>query len=283
LDKSRKYYSIRTGKNPAGSKLTLELVLSLFRGIYHDFEERGYFQEAFGYYCVDADQVPGRVGNDIYTYFIFKLRKDNMWPIYDSCLEYSESDLFDVIELLYDHISKPISGWNHTYGNCGMHYNTFDKEPGQAEYLTKINDLINDYDNGYELSSTGEIVHIPLTGTEPLINDESLTYDPQNVDRTIQEAINCYKLSRSSTTDKHNAVNMLAGVLEFLRPKIKTLQISADENDLFIIANKFGIRHHDNNQKTDYDQETWLDWIFYYYLAAINAIIRLIKKGETSI
>lgn len=254
--------------------------MKLFFSIYRDFKERGYFQEAFGYYCVDADQVPGSIGNDISAYFLFKLRKDNIWPIDDKYLDYTESDLFDVIELLYDHVSKPMTGRNHTYGNCGMHYSTFDKEPGQAEYLARINELLNDYAVGYELSSSGEILHIPLTRTEPLINNKPLTYDPQNVDRVVQAAISCYRLSRSQTTDKFSAVNMLAGVLEFLRPKIKKLLVASDETDLFNIANNFGIRHHDGKQKTDYDEAIWLDWIFYYYLATINAIIRLIKKSE---
>jgi hypothetical protein len=52
--------------------------------------------------------------------------------------------------------------------------------------------------------------------------------------------------------------------------------------DLFNIANNFGIRHYNEKQKTNYDQEVWLDWIFYYYLATINTIIRLIKKRETT-
>lgn len=257
------------------------MIIKLFDHLYNDFEGRGYFQEAFGYYCVDALDVPGTVG-DINAYLMLKLRKDCLWPIDDKCSAYTESDLFDVIELLYDHVSKSISGFYHSYGDCGMHYDTFDKKPGQGEYRTRVNELLRDYNEGYELSPEGEIVHTALAGTEPLINDESPTYDPQNVDHIVQEAISCYKLSRSSTTDKRNAVNMLAGVLEFLRPKIKTLQITADENDLFNIANNFGIRHHDKNQKIDYDQEIWLDWIFYHYLASVKAIVRLIKKGETS-
>jgi len=185
----RKYYSIRTGKNPSGSKLTLDLTLALFQGIYQDFEERCYFQEYFGYSCVDDGDVPGRIGNNISAYFLFKLRKDNIWPINHFCLGYSEADLFDVIELIYDHISKPVSGRFHSYGNCGRHYSIFDTEPGQEEYRTKINELLKDYDDGYELSPIGEIIHLPLLGTEPLISEEPPTYDPDNVDIIVQEAI----------------------------------------------------------------------------------------------
>lgn len=280
---NRRYYSIRTGKNPAGSKLTLNLVLDLFQGIYQDFEERGYFQEYFGYYCVDDGQVSGTVGNNIPAYFLFKLRKNNLWPVNSACLEYTESDLFDVVELLHDHISKGVIGRNHTYGNCGMHYTTFDKESGQNEFRDRLNELLKDYNDGYELSLIGEIVHLPLSGTEPLLNNPPPPYDPKNVDSLIQYAINCYKSSRSSITEKRNSVKMLADVLEFLRPKITAILTTQDEKDLFNIANNFGIRHNKANQKTEYDQEIWLDWIFYNYLATVNCVIRLIKKRETNV
>ncbi len=176
----------------------MPLMVRLFGHLYNDFEGRGYFQETFGYYCVDAGEVPGKAGNDINAYLVLKLRKDNLWPIDEKCSKYDESDLFDVIELLYDHVSKPLSGMHHTYGDCGWHYDTFDKQPGQDEYRAKINEVLKDYDGGYELSPSGEIVHLSLAGTEPLINNPPPPYDPKNVDPLIQEAINCYKRSRSS-------------------------------------------------------------------------------------
>ena len=280
--KEKRYYSIRTGKHPLGSQLDMGLMLKLFEHLYNDLEGKGYFQEAFGYYCVDAGDVPGKAGNDVNAYFILKLRKYNLWPIHENYLQYDDSDLFDIIELLYDHVSKPLTGMHHTYGDCGWHYSTFNKEAGQTHYRARINELLRDYSNGYELSQDGEILHLAIPGAEDLLNSNPLAYDSKNVDGIIKEAVAFYKRSRSSPIDKRNAVRMLADILEFLRPNIKKLHITADEKDLFNIANNFGIRHHDKMQKTDYDQEIWLDWIFYYYLATINAIVRLIKKGETS-
>jgi hypothetical protein len=254
----------------------------LFGRLYDDLEEKGYFQEAFGYDCIDDGYVPGKLGRDVNVHFVLKLRKYHLWPIKECHLQYEESDLFDVIELLYDHVSKPLSGRNHTYGNCGWHYNSFDKRGGQNYYRSRINELLSDYHEGYELSQDGEILHKAILGAETLLNSEPLTYDTQNVDSFVEEAVNCYRRSRSSLTDKRNAVKMLADVLEFLRPKIKAVLITADENDLFNIANNFGIRHHTKEQKTDYDQEVWLDWMFYHYLATIKAVIRLIRKRESS-
>jgi len=52
----------------------------------------------------------------------------------------------------------------------------------------------------------------------------------------------------------------------------------SDENDLFNLANNFGIRHHKETQKTQYDKPIWLSWLFYYYLATIHAVVRLIEQ-----
>ena len=170
----------------------------------------------------------------------------------------------------------------HEYADCGWHYNTFDKEAGRIRYRSRINELLRDYHVGYELSLDGEILHKAIPGTETLLTSKPLKYDTQNVDSFVEEAVNSYQRSRSSLTDKRHAVKTLADVLEFLRPKIRAVLTTADENDLFNIANNFGIRHHNKQQKTDYDQEVWLNWMFYYYLATIKAIIRLIKKRESS-
>jgi len=67
-------------------------------------------------------------------------------------------------------------------------------------------------------------------------------------------------------------------VLEYLKPRVKEVLSSPDENDLFQLANKFGIRHHNDEQKTNYDRAIWYSWMFYYYLAAIHACLRLMEK-----
>jgi hypothetical protein len=73
-------------------------------------------------------------------------------------------------------------------------------------------------------------------------------------------------------------VRQLADVLEFLRPKLKGTLHSKDEDDLFRIANNFGIRHHNPKQKTKYDEQVWLDWIFYCYLNTIHTTVALLKR-----
>lgn len=57
---------------------------------------------------------------------------------------------------------------------------------------------------------------------------------------------------------------------------------SRDEADLFQIANKFAIRHRRPDQKGDYDPGIWLPWIFYWYLAAVYAVLEAIDRRADS-
>jgi hypothetical protein len=149
----RQYYSMRMGKNPNASKLDLSILIKLFRELYTDFERRGYFQEAFGDYCADEGIIPGKLGSNVSAQIFLILRKENLWSIYDKCLDYSEGDLFDIVEFIYDYISKPIDGSYHQYDEC-WHYNKFKKELGQQEFRERINEVLRDYKDGYELSGS---------------------------------------------------------------------------------------------------------------------------------
>jgi hypothetical protein len=276
----RRYYSVRTGKNPYSSKLDLPFLLRLFHPIYTRYEQRGYFQEAFGYYCIDEGQVEGKLGPDIGAEMLRRLRKPDLWPIYDKWSSYSEDDLFDVVEFLYDWVSKPIDGRFHDYGGCGWHYSTFDREAGRVEFRGEINALLRDYGDGYEVSEDGEVLALPESGMEPLFEQELPEYDPENVESRVEAAKHKFRLHRSSLDDKREAVRALADVLEFLRPKLKAVMLSKDESDLFNIANNFGIRHHSEMQRTDYNGEVWYPWVFHLYLSTIHAVLRLIKEHE---
>jgi len=276
---NRKYYSTRTGKNPDASLYDLPILLRLFSDFYLEFLNKDYFQEDFGYLCEDAGEVSGKLGSDIEAQMFRAIRKPDLWPIQQKFKSYSEDDLFDVIEFLYDHVSKPIDGYCHTY--CGYHYNTFDKKTGQQEFRDGISQILCDYKEGYELSDDGEILESPEQGLENLFAASLPTHDPDNVEQRVQAAILKFRRYRSSLEERRNTIRDLADVLEFLHPQLKTVITKKDERDLFGIANQFGIRHHNDQQKQDYDKAIWYSWMFYYYLATIHACLHLIKKAES--
>jgi hypothetical protein len=48
------YYSIRMGRHAEGGRMSLGMAKKQLLSVYHDLQERGHFQEAFGLECVDA-------------------------------------------------------------------------------------------------------------------------------------------------------------------------------------------------------------------------------------
>lgn len=273
----RRYYSLRTGRNPKSAEIDLKTVKALFLSAYLQWSDGGYFQEHFGYWCVDSGDVPGSLGSDIPAAILFHLRKEQLWPIKESIETYKEDDLFDMIEFLCDHISKPVDGRFHNYFACGWHYNTFDAVAGKREFRLRVNDLLETYGSGFELSETGEILELAQPGTEQLLEADIPSSD-MNVVSRVQGAIAKFRRYRSSAAERRDAIRDLADVLEYLRPQVKRVLTKADESDLFNLANNFGIRHHNKQQKTDYDSGIWLSWMFYFYLSTIHACLRLLKK-----
>ena len=279
--KKREYYSVRTGKNPQGKSLSLEITNRLIRDVYSDLQREGYFDENFGFHCVDLDYVPGKLGQDVESKVFRALKKQNLYPFYEKFLEYSEDDLFDVIEFLFDYISKPTSGEHHSWNECGMHWKEFDKNEGEEIFTDSINEILADYSDGFQLNEKGEILIIGKDGLKEIFSATIKTDDPDNIDNKIKAAIKRFRYHRSSIEERRNSVRELFDVLEYLKSKTKNVLFRKDESDLFNIANNYGIRHHNANQKTDYDESIWLSWMFYFCLSTIYAYISLSERNKT--
>jgi hypothetical protein len=278
--RNKPYYSIRTGKNPLSVGFDLEGLRELFKHQFVSLEDEGYFQEALGFECVDAGFIAGTIGQNLEDALLIELRKRGLTPIRHKIEEYSEDDLFDIIEFLYEHCSKPVERQWHSWNECGWHCDTFDKNLGRSEYRDKINKVLALYDKGYELSEDGEILTLPDDGLGSLFEAGLPRADPQNVVARVAAAQTKYRRYRSSMAERRDAVRDLADVLEYLRPKLKRVLTNKDEAALFEIANNFGIRHHNAAQTTDYDKPIWYSWMFYFYLATIHASVRLIERAN---
>jgi len=272
------YYSQRKGTNPNLAGLPLPDVVELFVRVYDQMREDDYFDEAFGFECVDAGHVVGKV-RDIELEILLAVRKKGLWPIHAQGPHYVEDDFFDTVEFLFQHVSKPIDGTHHSWNNCGMHWETFNKAQGQAEYRERVNVVLSHYAKPFELSPSGEVLHKPEAGFEQIF-DADIPSKDSNVVNRINAAVLRYRRHGSTADDRRQAVRDLADVLEYLRPKVKSLLTSADERDLFNIANNFGIRHHNDQQKTAYDSSLWLSWMFYFYLATIHVVLRKLEHGS---
>lgn len=271
----KKYYSLRTGNNPNIKGFNFSEFRDLFLRLYQNFETNGYFSEAFGFICEDAGLIKGNVTDPDYEILV-KIRKKNIWPIENKYTSYNEDDLFDVIEFLSEHISKPINSTSHGWNSCCVHWNKFNKFEGQKEFCHKINEIFDLYVKPFSLSAKGEILQKPEKGFEKIFEADVPSAD-KNIQSRIESATTKFRRHKASLDDRRQAVRDLADILEYLRPKIEAFLTKKDEADLFNIANNFGIRHLNDKQKTNYDAAIWLSWMFYYYLATIHVALRKIE------
>lgn len=269
----KQFFSERLGITSSEFHLTLDQLKTMLLPIYQKFSKEGYFSEAIGRYHGPYG-TEGYLGNDIKLALLYAFRREIAWPPDNHIEEYSDNDLFDIIEFLFCHIRKPYVRFEYEESQETR------ITDGQREFLEAINPILSDYGDGYLLSESGFIEHLPAPGFEDLILQEPLT-DDEVIKVKLKAAIEKYRRSRSSVEEIKHAIKELADILEFLRPRIKGMPISKDENELFMIANLYGIRHFNPDQKTDYDNEIWYEWFFFSYLGAIHLTLKYIgNMGE---
>lgn len=273
----RQYFSVRTGKISPDHQVNFEVFKKLFLITYKQLENDGYFQKYFGINCTDG-YIDGTLGSEIDAVIFINLRKENLYPVYQHLPEYSEDDLFDMLEFLHDHCSKGLDGHYHSWNQCGYHYENFNDIEGQRHFRELMNPILKEFKDGYEISENGEILILSEVGLSNLFDADIPANDKENVSERINAAITKFRRHKSTLDDRRAAVRELADVLEFLKPEIKRTLNRKDENDLFNIANNFGIRHHNADQQTEYDKAIWYSWIFYFYLATLHTVLRLINK-----
>lgn len=276
--KPRAYYAARK-YGPSSAGLSLDDLRELLYSAYQHFEHNGYFVEAFGFTCVDTGFESGYIGSGEDSYIRLVLERGKLWPMEQHYKTYDEDDIFTLIEFLYDHISKPGTKTFHSWDNCGFHYSNFQRDDGRREFRERMNLPLGRYEHGWQLTEDGQLLSLPPQGMATLIAAPLPSAD-LTTQQTVAAATIKFRRHGSNLGDRQDAVRDLADVLEWLRPQIKTTLLKEDEKDLFNIANNFGIRHMNNQQKVSYDRAVWLSWIFYHYLNTINAFLHMLKRQE---
>lgn len=248
-----------------------------------DAQDAGWFEEAFGFECVDSGFVPGTLGPRVNDRLMLVLGYKDTWPISAEDLATWDDDrIFDMIEFLYDHVSAGDDGWLHQFGECGWHHSSFTKEPAQGEFRTRVNELLALYNGGYELDLVGEIVRTAPAGLDPLIEARLPGLTAGNADH-VADAIRKFRSRSATRTDRRDAVRDLADVLESIRKDVKAHMFSKDEAALFEIANTFWIRHNKPAERRDYDHEAWWSWLFYLYLDSIALVTHIKEKQQGTV
>lgn len=267
------YFSSRTKHKD----LTIRQLYSRLQSLYLFFREKDYFKENLE---ITKTKLPDSTKYEASLDLGFQPFPITKWSEEDI----TEDHIFDVIEFLHKNVSQPgemtnfttDTGWGYT------DYGSYDLSTGQEEFRKKVNIFLSEYKSGYELSKNGLIFAKGTDGLQNILDAEIIPYDEINVDSKVKDAIIKWKNRHLSEVEKKEAIRELADVFEWLKKtkKLESVLDKKDEAALFEIANSFSIRHHNPEQKSNYDKAIWYSWIFHFYLATYHAAIRLLIKKE---
>lgn len=182
---------------------------------------------------------------------------------------------FDFLEILHELAAYP------TMSDKTKKISYSAKE-GRRLFRESINPDLALHKAPHQMLSNGQIVEVSnkpvIELAEQALQIIELDGVTDSVVRPVNSAVTNY-IKRGATPDeKKAAVRELADALESIRSSVKTHLLSADENELFKIANQFSIRHNDSKQKSDYDESIWYDWMFHVNLAALLTVIRILRE-----
>jgi len=245
------------------------------QNLYLLFRDRDYFK---GKARITETDLPDAIKHEAALALAFQLFPIDKWWEPDI----TEDHVFDALEFLYDYVSKPGEPVGMTSEIGGYYYDRYDDAAGRADFRGKTNAFLADYNHGYELTEEGIVLALGTDGLQYIVNAEIIPYDEANVDSKVRNAITKFRNWHLALAEKKEAIRELADVFEWLK---KTKGLTAvldakDESAIFDLANNFAIRHHNPNQKRNYDQAIWYSWIFHFYLATYHAAVRLLIKHD---
>ena len=277
---TRKLYFSERFSAGAGNAISIKTAVHEFRRLVDGLIARGYLEQAFGKDCVDD---PTDISaTDV---IMAQLPREGLWPINQARLSDDPESFCDLIEVVHDLVAAPRYRWLHDYGGCGAHYGDFSISLGRSVYRWSVNRILERTTLELRLAEEGEDRGRLVATTDSARSSLVVTMadpDQDTTDGEVPHAIALFRSRGATAHDKRSACVALAGVLERRRPFIKEHLLSKDEGALFAIANQFGIRHQSADQRSDYDP-AFLDWVFWFYLGAIELTDRLIERERTGV
>lgn len=261
----------------AGSSAAFDALVARYVDLVNDLDTLCYFDRIFTKDCVDDQR-----GHEPVQYLYQNLTVDLAWPL-DSSVLIDDRDLFyDVVEVLHDVAARPRDGWEHQYNECGWHGKQFDSRSGRAVYRWRVNKLFDRHNVGLRLAEDGAEEGRLVTTTDDARNDlidTATSRATPSVDR-VQHGVEQFRRRGATRNDKRAAARSLADVLESRRYNVLADALDKTHaGQLFLIANKFDIRHHTEDQNSDYP-DYYLDWIFWLYLATIELTNNVIEDQQ---
>lgn len=199
----RRYYSSRKGAvriTPSEARWRLE-------NLYLLYSDKDYFKERLG---VRGSEIPANLARESAIRLGFPAFPISRWTSQDT----TEDHVFDVIEFLYDHVSKPgklidmvNEGWAY------LDYQSYDQASGRAEFTASSNLILWELGEGFELGADGQVRANGTGGLQHIIKAEIVAFDEKNVDSKVVAAIERWRQRHATLDDKKEAIRLLADVL----------------------------------------------------------------------
>ena len=254
----RKYFSKR---KDGASAITTQDFAYRFYHIVEDFVLSGYFYRLGMDYDYSNGYISEKMRRELAI--AFGQESSEMIPTEDCLLRMNLNSIFDLIEFLSEHISKPL--------------NTYDKIHVLEKWRKSVNECLEQLDPPYHLTADKEIETLSVSvGLQHLVDDHA-SPSPDAQER-VNHACRLFLKRDATVHDKRSALKDLADVLEPLRVDLTAYIGKKDTDRLFDIANNYGIRHNNNEQK-DLD-ESYMWWYFHSALSTIDLLARLGKSPK---
>lgn len=271
----RPYWRERRAAGGGAAVLDIEGVIRAFIRFVEEFDRDGYFDNRFGTDCIDDPR-----GDAAERLMRDELDADGLWPLTKEVLKDDPDLFFDIVELLHDHVSRPIKRSFHSYSGCGWHYGAYDTDSGRIAYRWRVNKILERSGLGLRFADEGEDVGRLVAATDDARMDlvQAVASRDDGPADQVRHALALFRERGADRNQKRSAVVSLALVLEERRRGVLTEALAkTDSGALFEIANRFHIRHQNADQARGYD-DFYLDWIFWLYLASIELTNRIIDQ-----
>ena len=96
MKERKNFYSERMGQKKSPIRLPdLRLAISI---IFDKYNNSQYFQDAFGFKCVDLGYVAGRMDLTMGKHITLEFMGKNVWPIEEQYDKWDENTCFDIIK-----------------------------------------------------------------------------------------------------------------------------------------------------------------------------------------
>ena len=259
-------------------------------------DDGGNFAEDFPYHCNDSPIPVGTASRSLGLALAGDIPDVN-WPLDPENLPANQLAVFDIIEFVYQHVSKPTSFSYHSFFEHN-HITGFDREAGKEEYRLQINQLFRRNRHPYELQQNGRVERIAPPILDPTLRHIRFHTGDSHLDDLLEAARSKFldpdPVARKESLEKlwdaweriktlrdpNNKQESIRKILDEVAPETNFRErLNAEANELNSIGNNFMIRHTEMN-KTPIHNTEQIDYLFHRLFSLIWLILKKLNLAS---